>query len=233
MNRHILDRPVWNALSTNQLKFSLGGDSARRFAPNFGPLASARDDSAKSLSELAELVPSCGAIILLQADPIIIPDGVEASKTASGVQMVLESLAQPADDLSAKIEVLKGSDAASMAELAELTQPGPFEMGTPSLGEFWGIREDGKLLAMAGERMKHAGYTEVSGVCVHPNARGRGYARHLSAIVAAHIQSRGEIPYLHAYATNAGAIRLYESLGFRLRCMVNVAVLGRAPNSNR
>jgi predicted GNAT family acetyltransferase len=95
------------------------------------------------------------------------------------------------------------------------------------MGRFRGARLDGRLAAMAGERMRLPGYTEVSGVCTHPDFRGRGLARRLSQIVAAAIQARGETPFLHAWATNTAAIALYESLGFAHRCSVNVAVLKR------
>ena len=80
---------------------------------------------------------------------------------------------------------------------------------------------------MAGERMKQPGWTEVSGVCTHPDARGKGYARLLSQFVAGRIAAHGETPYLHAYATNASAIRLYEQLGFELRTAMKVAVAVR------
>jgi predicted GNAT family acetyltransferase len=80
---------------------------------------------------------------------------------------------------------------------------------------------------MAGERMRMPGYTEVSGVCTHPDFRGRGLARILSAVVAEKIQARGEQAFLHAWKANRPAISLYEQLGFRLRDEVNVAVLER------
>lgn len=78
---------------------------------------------------------------------------------------------------------------------------------------------------MAGERMKQEGFTELSGVCTHPDARGRGLARLLSAWVAARIATRGETPYLHAYASNAAAIELYRSLGFTLHREMHVAAI--------
>jgi predicted GNAT family acetyltransferase len=114
-----------------------------------------------------------------------------------------------------------------MMALATSTRPGPFARRTSSLGEFWGVRENGVLVAMAGTRMQQPGFTEVSGVCTHPEARGRGLASSLSALVSARILESGETPYLHAYATNTTAIRLYHSLGFRLRCPVHVAVVAR------
>ncbi|TGP83828.1 GNAT family N-acetyltransferase, partial [Mesorhizobium sp. M8A.F.Ca.ET.218.01.1.1] len=94
-----------------------------------------------------------------------------------------------------------------------LTKPGPFTLEALSLGEFWGVKIDGRLAAMAGERMKQPGYSELSGVCSHPDFRGGGLARLLSLFVANRIVARGEVPYLHAFANNAAAIRLYESIG--------------------
>jgi predicted GNAT family acetyltransferase len=221
-----LCRPVWTALTTRQAAFGVGGDRARRFAPDIGPLAAARDDSPESLAALAELLPEDGTLLLLQADAIIVPTGAVAVTTAPGVQMVAERLVPAPSD--APIERLTDADGPAMLALAALTKPGPFAPRTPSLGEFWGVKERGILVAMAGERMKHEGFTEVSGVCTHPGARGRGLGRSLSAVVAARVLERGETPYLHAYAKNTVAIHLYESLGFRLRREMNVAVLRRA-----
>jgi ribosomal protein S18 acetylase RimI-like enzyme len=226
MTAHILDRPVWNTLATRHARFAVGGSRARRFAADIGPLAGARDDEPESLAALAGLVPSDGTLLLLQADPIVLPPSLAAVTTAVGVQMVLDQLADVGSD--AGIVPLTVDDAAAMLELATLTRPGPFGPRAPALGEFFGVKERGRLVAMAGERMKQEGFTEVSGVCTHPDARGRGLARMLSAHVARRILARGEMPYLAAYATNTPAIRLYESLGFRTRCEVNVATVARA-----
>jgi predicted GNAT family acetyltransferase len=123
---------------------------------------------------------------------------------------------------------LTAADAPEMLALAGLTQPGPFFAATHTMGGFWGLRIDGRLAAMAGERMRFLGHTEVSGVCVHPDFRGRGLARTLSALVGAGIHARGEVPFLHAWTTNTAAIALYESLGFRQRAEVDVVVMARA-----
>jgi predicted GNAT family acetyltransferase len=114
-----------------------------------------------------------------------------------------------------------------MLALAKLTEPGPFLARTHTMGTFIGLRIGGRLAAMAGERCRFPGYTEVSGVCTHPDFRGRGLARRLSAAVAAGIEARGEQPFLHAWKTNRPAIALYESLGFEIRTEVNVAALER------
>ena len=219
----VLVRPVWNALADRLAHASIGGDRARRFAPDIGWLASARDDEPESLRALAELVPPTGTLLLLQADPIVIPPGTAATMTADAVQMVSERLVEVACDAS--IERMMPDDAPAMLELALLTKPGPFAARTPALGEFWGIKHGGQLVAMAGERMRHPGFTEVSGVCTHPSARGRGYARALSAWVASRIAGRGETPYLMAYATNTAAIELYRTLGFVHHRAMNVAAI--------
>ena len=115
-----------------------------------------------------------------------------------------------------------------MLALATLTEPGPFLTRTHLMGSFLGIRIDGRLAAMAGERFRFPGHTEVSGVCTHPDFRHRGLARRLSAAVAARIESRADRPFLHAWQTNRPAISLYESLGFEIRAEVDVRILERA-----
>ena len=114
-----------------------------------------------------------------------------------------------------------------MLALATLTEPGPFLRRTHAMGTFRGIRIGGRLVAMAGERLRFPGYTEVSGVCTHPEFRGRGLARRLSAVVAGGIEARGEQAFLHAWKSNHSAISLYEGLGFRVRTEVQVVVLRR------
>ena len=112
--------------------------------------------------------------------------------------------------------VLGPTDVPDMLALVERTRPGPFRPGTIRMGTYLGIRQRGRLVAMAGERLHPPGWTEISAVCTEPEHRGRGLATRLVQAVAAGIRERGEIPFLHAAATNVNAIRLYESLGFRL-----------------
>lgn len=224
---HPLDRPIWNALATRQRSLAEGGGRARRYHPDYTPFGAAAEDSPNCLVALARLVPQEGPLVLLQAGESPVPPGTVAAKIALGVQMLLGSLAQPRP-VEAAIERLSEGDAPAMRALAKLTEPGPFCDRTHQLGSFFGIRQSGMLVAMAGERMKIDGYSEVSGVATHPDFRGRGYAGALTAHVAAHILESGETPFLHAYATNAGAIALYERLGFAIRTEVVVTVLVRA-----
>ena len=126
------------------------------------------------------------------------------------------------------IAMLGKSDAAEMVELATLTKPGPFGTRTHELGVYLGIRNQGKLVAMAGERLKVPGYTEVSAVCTHPEHTGKGYARILILEIMRGIRQRGEVPFLHVREDNTRAVRLYEALGYQTRKIVHYAVLRKA-----
>jgi len=225
--RHVLDRPVWSALATRHAALAEGGNLARRYPASITQFAAARDNSRECLEALAELARPEECLILLQGDDIVLPPDLDYVLTAFGVQLVAE---RPLDGVAdERIERLRENDAEQMLALATLTKPGPFSLKALSLGEFWGVRIDGRLAAMAGERMQQEGWTEVSGVCSHPDFRGRGLARLLSLFVAGRILDRGDRPYLHAYETNGAAIALYESLGFKLRRRMNVAVVRRRP----
>ena len=223
---HVLDRPAWESLAGPHAALSVGGALAKRYLRDVNLFASARDDSREALEALADLVKPGEHVYVLQAPEIAVPPALRAAKTALGVQMVATRPVQP-ESGSETILPLGDADAPEMLALAQLTQPGPFLAHTHVMGRFIGIRIDGRLAAMAGERMRVPGYTELSGVCTHPDFRGRGLARRLSATVCAGIEARGETPFLHAWKDNYSAIALYEKLGFRWRTDVNVAVLER------
>lgn len=223
--RHDLDRAVWAALTSTQAWIAEGGDRARRYPVGVVPFAAARDDEPESLEALGRLVGPDEVAVLLQPDPIRLPASLEPVFEAAGVQMVATRPVEAVDDR--RIVPLGPPDAADMAALAELTKPGPFTLRAQEIGRFWGVREAGRLIAMAGERMALQGYVEVSGVCSHPEHRGRGLARLLSAHVARRITAEGNRPLLHAFASNVAAIRLYESLGFELRTAVRMMAVRR------
>ena len=119
-------------------------------------------------------------------------------------------------------------DLEDMLALTALTEPGPFRKRTPEMGRYIGIRsEDGRLAAMAGERLKPIGFTEVSAVCTHPDFRGRGYAGRLIQSIVNGIHASGETPFLHVKDDNQPAKKVYFKLGFELRKQVKLTVLKR------
>lgn len=220
----LLDRPAWHSLTGPHASFSVGGPLARRYAPDVHVFAAAQDDSPQALQALSALVPAGHRAFLCEATDIVRPPGFIVVPVRIAVQMVADrAIAVEPEEFA----LLGDADAADMLALAQLTEPGPFLARTHSMGRFIGKRIDGRLAAMAGERFRFAGHTEVSGVCTHPDFRGQGLARSLSAAVAARIQARGERAFLHAWSSNHAAITLYERLGFRWRTDMQVAVLER------
>jgi predicted GNAT family acetyltransferase len=213
---HPLDRAVWLALTGAQAGLAITHGNARRFDPAYGVFAAIADRSDASLADLGELVGRYGDVAFLGPDPPTDAPGVEVASQDLGVQMAVRSLT-PGPEPRHGVVNLTDADAPAMLELASLTQPGPFFEKTHQLGDFVGIKEDGRLIAMAGERMKPTGFTEVSAICTHPDCRGRGLAAELTRIVVGRIVARGETPFLHAYASNTAAIALYERLGFSIR----------------
>ncbi|KRC23895.1 GNAT family N-acetyltransferase [Acidovorax sp. Root217] len=220
-----LDRPVWASL-LHAPQLAEGRDLARRYRRDVNLFASARDDDSASLAALADLVGTGESVYLAQVPPVQVPPGLQIVRSAQGVQMLAMQPVTPERGEEAVL-ALGDADAPEMLALAQLTEPGPFLPRTHTMGRFVGVRIGGRLAAMAGERMHFAGATEVSGVCTHPDFRGRGLARQLSSVVAHAIQQRGEQAFLHAWTTNHAAIALYESLGFQTRTEVQVAVLAR------
>lgn len=220
-----LDRPVWSSLKMGWSSLAQGSGQALRLNPDYGPFGAAADESPQSMEALAALVPADAKLWVVQKEALPPLPGIKVLKTALVHQMVARRIAPPSRP--ADFVQLGEADAAEMQALALLTEPGPFAALTYRLGEFVGVKVNGKLVAMAGERMRIDGFTEVSGVCTHPDYRGHGYARALMQVVADRIQRRGETPFLHSYASNNAGIALHESVGFRLRIRVYATVLVR------
>jgi len=223
---HFLSRPVWSMLYGQQAGLAMITGNALRIDPRYGPFGAALDQSDSAQTDLAEIVRSSPHDIwLVEPEEWPAPDGTRIVRTAPLVQMVAEGEGS-ATDVDPAIIPLGDSDVPEMTKLALATEPGPWGELTHKYGQFFGIREGGKLAAMAGERMRPApGYAEVSGVCTWPEYRGQRMARRLIAHVMQVQRARGEIPFLHSYAGNKAAIGLYESLGFKIARTMVVTVL--------
>lgn len=224
----LLDNPIWNALITEQASIARGGALARSFPQEIGPLSGTSEFASENMKELAATVGHGGVIVLFLPGPVATPQGWSMVREGPLVQMVQEH-AQPVTVIPAEVAPhlrrLTDADAAQMVELATLTEPGPFRNRTHELGCFWGIFEGDRLLAMAGQRLHLPGMVEVSAVCTHPDARGRGFANILIGLSVDEIRSRNATPFLHAWADNYNAIRIYERMGFVLRKKLYVAAL--------
>ena len=220
---HVLDRPVWSSLTSGWAAFAEGDGRALRLRRDHGPFGAAADPA--DADPLAALVPDDGELWLVERGEAAIPAGTNVARRGLLPQMVMETFT-PKHRPLATIE-LTDADAPEMQALAAATRPGPFAERTHRLGAFVGVRHEGRLVAMAGERMRTEGFCEVSGVCTDPDFQGRGLAGALMSIVCARILARGQTPFLHSYAHNHAAIGLYESLGFRARAPIRLTVLTR------
>lgn len=221
----VLDNPVWSALAGPHAERAEAKGRAARYPSEvspFGALEDPRDPSA--WSDLAALAGPGGTVALFAtAEPP--PEDWEVLGHGPAVQLV-EQAVEVAPDPEAR--VLTPDDVPDMLDLVARTQPGPFLPRTIELGTYLGIRRDGELVAMAGERLHLPGWTEISAVCTAESARGQGLGSRLVRAVAAGIRARGERAVLHAAGTNTSAIRLYEALGFTVRLRPTFYLL-RAP----
>lgn len=223
---HGLDRPVWASLMTRHNWLGQGGAIARRYRPDVSPFAAVLSDDREALAALAALVAPREHVLFLQAGSVPAPPGLQQVSTADALQLVASGGLPTVED--ARIERLGPTDAEDMLTLAGLTKPGPFSIRALELGRFWGIRDAGRLVAMCGERLKPPGFTEVSGLAVHPDWQGRGLGRLMLCHVAGVVTASGDRPFLHSYADNRRAISLYESIGFEARSPITAAVFARA-----
>ncbi|MER6029584.1 GNAT family N-acetyltransferase [Streptomyces sp. NPDC001851] len=211
---HVLDNPAHASLTGPHAHFAERRGRVLRYPDDVSPwLALPAEPDARDWADLAALAGPGGEIPLPGYQGAL-PDGWEITFRVDGVQFVDDGLAAAPD---AEAVRLGAADVPEMLDLVARTRPGPFLPRTVELGTYLGIRRGGALIAMAGERLHPPGWTEISAVCTDPAFRGEGLATRLILAVAHGIRERGETPFLHTSAENTGAIRLYESLGFRLR----------------
>jgi ribosomal protein S18 acetylase RimI-like enzyme len=225
----LLDNPVWSALTTDQENYAEGGALARRYPAEIGPLSGMKEETEAAYEELRTLAAPGGIVGMVFREEPRAPAGWSVIRNGRLYQMVAYEprLAEAEPPADAALRTLTQEDAPAMVELAEMTEPGPFRLRTMELGDFFGIFHGDRLMAMAGMRMRVPGAIEVSAVCTHPEARGRGYARMLMSRVMERIVAAERKPFLHTLAANAGAIRIYEGLGFTVRRAFVFSVLKR------
>ncbi|MGB6193116.1 MAG: GNAT family N-acetyltransferase [Terracidiphilus sp.] len=224
---HFLDNPIWHSLLTDHSNLALGDDLARRYPADIGPLSGMADQSRAAYEALRALAGANGTLALFLEEPARDQSGWTLVRTGAMSQMIFNGSAAPSPgplSPAATLRPLTFEDVNEMVELAELTEPGPFRRRTATLGNFFGIFEGGRLLAMAGQRSRPSGFIEVSAVCTHPDARGRGYAYAAMASVVDDILRQSAVPFLHVLAENYSAIRVYERLGFVQRRPLHLGV---------
>jgi ribosomal protein S18 acetylase RimI-like enzyme len=211
--RSLLDNIMWNCLSGPHAKFATGSGTVRRYAPGFSPIVGCENPEQPDFATLQKCCePGDGFYFDIWSGAA--PAGWRIDKEAHMFKMVWEAPA-PAEDVAPDAVLLRPEHFAQAVELARLTNPGPFGIRTPELGEYFGFFDGDKLIAMAGERMCAGDLHEVSGICTHPEHQGRGLARKLTLKLVRRQLQRGKTPFLHVISHNAPARGLYEKMGFR------------------
>lgn len=221
-----LDNPIWFALTTHHEAFAIAHGSARRYPKAVSPFAALLEPTPDAFTDLRSLVQPEERVALFTAAPLDVPNFWRVEQARWIEQMTCEKslAAQPIKALP-----LSAADVPEMLALTAATEPGPFLPRTNELGRYFGMRsDDGRLAAMAGERLRLSGCTEISAVCTHPDFRGRGYAKALVSMLAAKITAERKLPFLHVNPDN-GAKVVYEKIGFKLRTRIRLTVISPQP----
>lgn len=224
----VLDNPVWASLTGHHAHLAERHGRAARFHPDVAPFVALTDAGDERVwPDLRTLLGASMSAVV--TGPVVdVPTDWTVVEHGEGVQLVETSLEAAPDDEAVR---LGRDDVSEMLDLVARTQPGPFLPRTVELGTYLGIRRDGRLVAMAGERLHPPGWTEISAVCTDAAHRGQGLATRLVRAVAHGVRERGEQSFLHSAASNANAIRLYQSLGFTLRRRTTFALVRRPPTA--
>lgn len=209
----LLDNPALASLNGEHARFAERRGEIARYLPDVSVWTGIPERPTPEDWEDVRALIGSGAVFGVGASAVV-PEGWHAVEGSGGVQLTGEAIEGAPD---AEAVELTADDVPEMTDLVARTKPGPFLPRTIELGRYVGIRRDGRLVAMAGERLHPPGWTEISAVCTDEAFRGQGFGRRLVLDVAYGIRQRGEVPLIHAAAGNTGAIGLYQHLGFRLR----------------
>lgn len=225
--KHVLDNPAWNALISGNKDLAFGNGPVRYFDKEVSPFAGFEENTVENFQALYKQLPHNGPVLLLTPGEIDIPVQWKVLQVIKGLQMVCDVFKEQGD-MSAELVPLTHEHALEMVALAKLTNPGPFAAETIRFGHYMGIFENGKLAAMAGQRIHAFAFAEVSAVCTHPNHTGKGYARQLLVYHINRIKKASETPFLHVRHDNERAIEVYKRLGFYTRREVYFYVMLKA-----
>ena len=219
-----LQNPIWSTLSSDHANLALGMGLVKAFPTDVLPFAGCANDSDTAREELENLISPGQTVGILSVIPPLTPDKWALQKELLIGQYILKDVPSSNDE---RVEKLTVADVPAMLELTKLVYPAYFREGTAKLGQYFGVKIDGQLVAMAGIRMAFDGYKEISAVCCHPDFRGRGLAKAVSLATADFIVQGGCTTFLHTEEENTTARKLYESIGFELRAMLPFKVVLR------
>jgi len=222
----VLYNPVYNALRSGDVHLGLRNGEVRWFDEEVSPFAGFPEEYNKGFDDLFDLLPVGRKILYATPQQIKEPKGWLLLAEIKGLQFIYVGELKGGED-SLRIISLNKENVEEMVQLATLTKPGPFNTRTIEFGHYFGIFENGQLVAMTGQRLHVENYTEISAVCTHPDYLGKGFAAALMQQQLRLIQNHGQLPFLHVRADNSRAIALYERLHFKVNREMNFYFLKR------
>ncbi len=224
--KQLLHNPVYHALLSGDKKLNLGNAEIKFFDEQVSPFVGFDEKYTSGFTDLHQLMPAGRKILYATPALITQPEGWQVNHEIPGLQFVYEAGGEIKNTFR-NVLPLSQQHVVEMMALAALTKPGPFAERTIEFGNYYGIFDDGKLVAMTGQRLHVHNFTELSAVCTHPDHTGKGYAHTLMQHQLALIQQHGQQPFLHVRADNAKAIALYERIGFSISRHMNFYFMKR------
>ncbi|MBC7488310.1 MAG: GNAT family N-acetyltransferase [Cytophagaceae bacterium] len=225
--KHILDNPVWAALISENYKLSLGNDTARYFKSDVSTFAGVKEFTETNFKMLYDFIPFETPVPIFTDQKLVTAGPWKIITKVDSYQMLYT---EHVEEKTKDTEIVKLNEhhVPEMMALTKLTNPGPFLPRTIDFGNYEGILNEGKLVAMAGQRLHSGDFVEISAVCTHPDHLGKGYARQLILNQIRNIQSRKETAYLHVRLDNERAVKIYEKMGFQIRKNIFIYILSKS-----
>lgn len=221
-----LDNPIWHALATKQACFGKQTRLASLYDPDISPFAAVSEPSREAMADMCILIPDDGYVLMQSL--WVLPPHEHLLIEEIGIVHQMISVDAPASSADSEVKMLGPADAGDILKLISSAKPGPFSRRTLEMGNYFGVFDRGRLVAMAGERMRLNGYVEISAICVEDAFRGRGLAQRLINFLRREILRRGDVPFLHVLSENHSAISLYQRLGFETRQLFFLSKLSHA-----
>ena len=230
MTSHPLDNPVWHALTGDHAWLAQTAGMARRYPEQAAPFVAIGADDAETATCAESLVAAGESVCFVGATPPR-TSAWRIDQSTAIAQMTCASRLRAIDGPA--VIALSASHLADMLALTTLVYPHYFRPRTIEMGRYFGIYDGPRLAAMAGERMRFAGHTEISAVCTHPDYLGRGYAQRLVALLSNDIVDDGRLAFLHVSHENLRAKALYERMGYALRADIALLAVTRVADHAR
>lgn len=213
INEDPLDNPVWHALTDIHFDKNIDYGNVKFYKTDYTPFGACFNnaDTAFAIEKHSQLIDE----FFIVGSPPNMPKNFKPPIKYVGNQMIIyNKINYPITETIVK---LNKTHYTQLMDLVKLAYPEYFKSKTNTLGSYYGIFKDKKLVAITGERFQTENFIEISAVITHPDFRRNSFAKQLISHAANTIFMKNKIPFLHVDITNIEAIALYKKLGFTIR----------------